>query len=138
MRNSYILDACAVIAFLLKEAGGAEVRELFRRAERGEVQIFMHNLNLLEVYYGLRRAYGEAPSTTHLDYIKHLPITFLSKIDGKSFIEAGRLKASYKVSLADAVLLSEAYILSAVIVTSDHHELDAVEKSENIQFFWIR
>ena len=138
MNNSYILDACAIIAFLLKEPGGLEMHSLFRRAERGEIQIFMHNINLLEIYYGLRRAYGESSSSIRLDYIKHLPLTFLSEVGGDSFIEAGRLKASYKISLADAILLSEASVLGAIVVTTDHHELDAVEKTERIQFFWIR
>ena len=138
MNDFYILDACAVIAFLSKEPGGAEVYALLRRAERGEIKLFMHNLNLLEVYYGLRRAHGEASSRTSLDYIKHLPITFLSEIVGEPFIEAGRLKANYKISLADAILVSEAFILGATVVTADHHELDAVERVEPIRFYWIR
>ena len=138
MNDYYILDACSVIAFLSKELGGAEVRTLFRRAEKGEIKIFMHNLNLLEIYYGLRRVHGEVSSRVRLDYIKHLPMTFLSEIGGDSFIEAGRLKAEYKISLADAVLLSEASILGAMVVTADHHELDAVEKVEPIKFVWIR
>ena len=134
----YILDACAIIAFLLKEPGGDKIRALFRSAEKSEVQIFLHNLNLLEIYYGLRRSFGEVSSSVRLDYIKHLPIRFLPEIGGDSFIEAGRLKASYKISLADAILLSEASVLGATVVTADHHELDAVEKVEPIKFFWIR
>jgi PIN domain nuclease of toxin-antitoxin system len=51
--KTYIIDACAVIAFLSKEPGAMEVHSLLRRAEIGEAQVFMHNLNLLEVYYGL-------------------------------------------------------------------------------------
>ena len=138
MNNSYILDACAIIAFLLKEPGSLEIRSLFCRAERGEIRIFMHNLNLLEVYYGLRRACDESSSGIRLNYIRHLPITFMSEVGGDSFMEAGRLKASYRISLADAILLSEASVLGATVITADHHELDAVEKSERIQFFWIR
>jgi PIN domain nuclease of toxin-antitoxin system len=138
VNNPYILDACAIIAFLLNEPGGNEVHSLFRHAERGEVQVFMHNLNLLEIYYGLRRAYGEPSSSVRLEYIKQLPITFLSQVGGNSFIEAGRLKARYKISLADAVLLSEASILRAIVVTADHHELDSIERTERIKFFWIR
>ena len=138
MSDFYILDACAIIAFLLKEPGSDEMRGLFRSAERSEIKIFMHNLNLLEIYYGLRRTFGEVFSSVRLEYMKHLPITFLPEIGGDSFIEAGRLKASYKISLADAILLSEASVLRAVVVTADHHELDAVEKAEPIKFFWIR
>ena len=138
MIDSYVLDACAIIAFLLKEPGGDKVRGLLRRAEREEVRFFMHNLNLLEVYYGLRRANGEAFATVRLSQIRHLPVTFVPEIDGEGFIEAGRLKSAYKFSLADAVLLAEASIRGAFVVTSDHHELDVVEAAEQIRFFWIR
>jgi predicted nucleic acid-binding protein len=65
-------------------------------------------------------------------------VTFLSEIGGDSFIEAGRLKASYKMSLADAILVAEAFILDATVVTSDHHELDAIDKKEDIEFYWVR
>jgi predicted nucleic acid-binding protein len=98
----------------------------------------MHNLNLLEVYYGIRRANGEAFAAIRLKQIQRLPVTFLPEIEGVSFIEAGRLKSCYKMSLADAVLLAEASVRGARVVTSDHHELDAVEPAERIRFFWIR
>jgi predicted nucleic acid-binding protein len=133
MADSYILDACALIGYF-----GDKVRELFRDAYARKNRLFMHNLNVLEIYYGVRRAYSESVAARILRNIQNLPITFISEIGGASFIEAGRLKSSHKMSLADAVLLGEASTRNAVVVTSDHHELDAVEAAEPIQFFWIR
>jgi predicted nucleic acid-binding protein len=52
--------------------------------------------------------------------------------------EAGRLKATYKISMADALLLAHGIENNATIITSDHHELDIVEQSENIDFLWFR
>jgi predicted nucleic acid-binding protein len=122
----------------LKEPGGDKVHELLRRAEREEVRLFMHNLNLLEVYYGLRRANGETFATVRLNQIRCLPVMFVPEIESEGFIEAGRLKSMYKFSLADAVLLAAASIRDAFVITSDHHELDGVEAAERIRFFWIR
>ena len=51
---------------------------------------------------------------------------------------AMRLKASYKISLADAVALAQTSISGGELLTSDHHEFDAVEKHEDIRFHWIR
>jgi predicted nucleic acid-binding protein len=54
------------------------------------------------------------------------------------FAVAGRLKASYRISLADAVALAEASVSGGALLTSDHHEFDAIEQKENIRFLWIR
>ena len=138
MNGAFILDACAVIAFFLKEPGAGKVRDLFQCAGRGKVSLFMHNINVFEVYYGVRRAEGEAVAADTLNDIKSLPITFLSEFGDDALIEAGRLKASHKMSLADAVLAAGASILGAAVVTSDHHELDSIDQKEDIDFYWFR
>jgi predicted nucleic acid-binding protein len=54
-------------------------------------------------------------------------------------IEAGRLKTTYKISLADAIALAEASVSGGILVTADHHEMDKIEQAEpNIKFRWIR
>ena len=55
------------------------------------------------------------------------------------FQTAGWLKASYKISLADSIALATASVLNGELLTCDHHEFDAIDKSEeNINFHWIR
>jgi predicted nucleic acid-binding protein len=71
--------------------------------------------------------------------IKGRPITILSDISDAIFEEAGRLKASYKVSFADTFALATASVTDATLLTADHHEMDAVEQNEqNIKFHWVR
>ena len=53
-------------------------------------------------------------------------------------MEAGRLKATYRISLADSIALAEASVSGGILLTADHHELELVEKNENIVFHWIR
>ena len=48
------------------------------------------------------------------------------------------MKKQYRLSLADAIGLAAAIISNASFVTADHHELDVIEKNENISFTWIR
>jgi len=62
------------------------------------------------------------------------------EFNDKIFFEAGRLKASYKMSLADSIALATAIVLGGTLLTSDHHEFDAIEASEaeDIKFQWTR
>jgi PIN domain nuclease of toxin-antitoxin system len=44
----YVLDACAIIAFLDKEEGAEIVNDLFEQADAGDITLFVHALNLTE------------------------------------------------------------------------------------------
>ena len=53
--------------------------------------------------------------------------------------EAGRLKGTYRrLSLADAIGVASAIERNGVFVTSDHHELEVIQKEESLAFFWFR
>ena len=131
----YILDACALIAALTDEPGAKVIEPLFLR---DDVKIVMNKLNLLEVYYDIYRRSGSAVADEVLDEIGHSPIQVIPEMTEAVFKEAGRLKATYRISLADAVALAEASITGGSLVTSDHHEFDPVQAAESISFFWIR
>jgi len=131
----YILDACALIAALSDEPGVEMIEPLFLRAD---AEIAMNKLNLLEVYYHVYRRAGAKAADEVLAEIGRSPIRVLAEISNAVFKEAGRLKASYRISLADAVALAEASVSGGSLVTSDHHEFDPVQKAENISFVWIR
>jgi len=138
MNERYVLDASALIALLKNEAGARAVSELIKNADKGEVQIFMHKLNLLEVYYDVYRFRGQEIADKIVNEVRHRPVDIVSQISDAVFSEAGRLKGSYKISLADSIALAEASVSKARLVTADHHEFDALEKAEAFHFFWIR
>ncbi len=137
MKN-YVLDACAVIAFILDEEGADKVENLLSLSSRGKCALYLNKINLLEIYYNFKREYD--PDTLKRAYSKilSLPINIISDLGDDVLFEAGRLKVRYSISLADSIALAEAKIRNASIATSDHHEFDVIEKSENIKFFWIR
>jgi predicted nucleic acid-binding protein len=138
MSEIYVLDACAMLAVLSSESGADRVVEVYKKAASGEASLIMHKLNLLEVYYGLFREYGKTHAEKFLEEIKRSPIAIDHEITDEIFSEAGRLKASYKMSLADSIALAEASVSGGAILTADHHEFDVVEKNEKIQFQWVR
>jgi predicted nucleic acid-binding protein len=122
----------------MDETGAEKVSAMINRAYKGEIGISINKLNLLEVYYDTYRSHGKKTADTMLVSVKELPLTIISDMSDSVFAEAGRLKATYKISLADAVALAATSVLEGRLVTADHHEFDVIEQKENIRFHWIR
>jgi PIN domain nuclease of toxin-antitoxin system len=138
LSQAYIFDACALIALLTEENGYKNVEKIIEESKNNRAQIIMHNVNLLEVYYDVYKLYDETSAMEFLDEIKNAPIKLVTEVNDDIIINAGRLKRKYKISLADSIGLAETIISNGTFVTADHHELDAIEKNEEIDFTWIR
>ena len=133
----FVLDACALISFLNDEPGADIVGDLLDKAADGEIEVCMNIVNLIEVHYGNIRGIGQERATFILEHIFASPIQVVSVFSYKIFRESSRMKAAHKCSIADAIGLATAMELSAQFVTSDHHELEAVEKAEPVPFVWL-
>ena len=138
MTLTYVLDACAMLTLLSQERGYENVAALYKKANTGEITLVMNKINLLEVYYDLYRSYDKEHANAFITSINQSPIAVQKEISDDIFAEAGRLKASYKISLADSFALAQAIVLRGSLVTCDHHEFDAIEGKESIKFAWIR
>ena len=136
--TTYVLDACAMLAVLSDEPGADVVEEIYEKATLGEAILAMNKLNLLEVYYDLIRVYGKERANRFYNEVRHLPIRIYQEITDEVFTEAGQLKASYKISLADSIALAQAIALGGELLTADHHEFDAIQGSGAVRFRWIR
>ena len=137
MNDIYLLDACALVAFMKKELGWDKVHSVFTDGAKEKAKVFIHEINLLEVYYGFRkergREYAEQTLNKTLEYF-----TVINGLTPEVFTEAGRFKSTYRISLADAIALAQATALNAKLLTCDHHEFDVVEPLEDVEFLWIR
>jgi len=138
LNDIYILDACALIALLSKETGYKNVEKIIEKSNNKKAKIIMHTVNLLEVYYHVYNLYDEVSALSFLNEIKDSPIQLCAEVNNEIIIIAGKLKNKYKLSLADAIGLAETIISEGSFVTADHHELDVIEKNENINFTWVR
>ena len=134
----YVLDACAMLAVLSNEPGADVVEYVYEKAASGEAILTINKLNLLEVYYDLFRSYGKERADEICNEIRRLPIQIFHEISDEVFMEAGRLKASYKISLADSIALAQALVTGGKLLTADHHEFDPIENNEPVVFHWIR
>jgi predicted nucleic acid-binding protein len=134
---NYVLDACAVIALLDGEKGAEIVKDLLEKAEAGEITVYIHSVNLLEVYYDRIRAINLEVAGEFLEKISASPVQIINTITQPLLREAARFKVTYNPSLADCFALAAASCHQGTLVTSDHSELEAVEKQESIPFLWL-
>jgi len=137
MNKIFVLDACALIALVKNEKGASIVADVYKNANNGSMKLYMNRINLLEVYYGFYRDNGKEYA---LDIMRQVEASsvLISEFDRDILLEAGRLKATYKFSLADSIVIAQTILLKGSILTSDHHEFDAIEGKENLVFNWIR
>jgi predicted nucleic acid-binding protein len=138
MTDRFVLDACALIAFFYKEEGGIKVKQTLERAQQNNAEVYMNKLNVLEVYYNMYRVEGENKAEEFYLQLLKLPVIIIDNISDEVFRVAARLKSKYRMSLADSIAVGEVVTKDAVLLTSDHHELEAIESSENITVEWIR
>jgi predicted nucleic acid-binding protein len=138
VKEAFVLDASALIAFLNDEDGADKVEDILQKAKRGKCVVYINKLNILEVYYGVYREDGGEKAEEALAKILNLPLIVVDAFKDDVFKEAGKLKATYKISIADSIALAEAKTRGAQILTADHHEFDLVEKGGEVIFSWVR
>jgi PIN domain nuclease of toxin-antitoxin system len=121
---NYVLDACAMIAFLNDEDGADVVEGLLLKPAN---TCYAHAINLCEVFYDFHRAGGDGVGDAALRRLAEAGVV-TRRISSMSFWRrAGRLKSQYvRVSLADCCCTALAELEGAEVVTSDHREFDAL------------
>ena len=92
MAAKYVLDACALFAFIYKELGFDVVKSILKQTNGGSTEVFMNKLNLFEVFYGIRRAEDLQAAESVYDTIMKLPIQIINCISDEVFFEASRIK----------------------------------------------
>jgi len=131
----YVLDTCAIIAFLKGEAGSDVVENALLDTNS---QCMAHAINLCEVYYDFHRAGGESAAEGAVEDMRTLGLAERSDFDEAFWKEAGKLKAGGKISLADCFAVTLTNRVGGTLLTSDHHELDRVAAAGICSITFIR
>ncbi|MEW6418336.1 MAG: PIN domain-containing protein [Nitrospirota bacterium] len=92
MKETFVLDASALIAFLNDEDGSDKVEDILQKAKGDDCVIYMNKLNILEIYYGVYREDGREKAEDALAKILNLPLINVDTLTDEVFKEAGRLK----------------------------------------------
>jgi predicted nucleic acid-binding protein len=132
------LDACSLIAVLADEDGAKNVTKLIQDAIDEKIILKINQINLLEVYYYLCRAYGQENAKKAINKIKEYPIEIIIGMKETVFYEAGRIKPQYKIPLGDSIAIAECIINNGILVTSDRDDFAIFEKERLAKIHWFR
>lgn len=132
----YIMDACAIIAFLRREAGSVAVARLL--ADAGNL-CFIHAVNLCEVYYDAVRKTDTATARQDMAALLSGGLVLRTDMDTAFWQSVGELKVNPgKLSFADCFGLALAQQEKGTLVTSDHHEFDPIVPLDICSILFIR
>lgn len=131
---NYVIDACGLIAYFQDEKGSDIVETLFNDKYN---RFFMHAINIGEVYYDALKRNAKDKAQFWND-MQQLPITIIWELDIPFIETVGKYKTSFRVSYADCFLLALAEQKFATVISTDHHELESIDKAGKIPIYWLR
>ena len=120
--KKFLLDTSAWFTFMEDEKGADEVESILTTKD-----IIIPFIVLMEVYYISFREKGDYIASERYAFLKSLEAEFIWQIDEPTLLMAGKFKALYRISLADAVIASIAKRNGAILVHKDP-EYEALKK----------
>ena len=120
-----LFDSHALLKLFQKEEGHEKVARILSQAARSRTPKFMNAINLGEIVYTTKRAFGDQKKIEVLAHLERLGIRILP-VPTDLVFRAAEYKASYGMSYADCFALASAVEHGAVLVTGDP-EFQAVE-----------
>ncbi len=110
----YLLDTSAVLTLLEDEAGADRVQQILRSG-----QVLLPFVVPLEVFYVSVQERGERLGHVRYGMLKALRVVHVNEVTEPVVLMAGRFKARYPISLADALIAAFARCHDAVLVHKD-------------------
>ena len=118
--DRYLLDTSAVLTLMEDEEGADRVEEVLRQGE-----VLLPFPVLMEIYYISIQQRSEPVANERYALLRHLALTEIWSVDEATLLTAGRLKARFPVSFADALIAAFAIRNDAVLIHKDP-EFEAV------------
>jgi len=127
----YVLDTSAIVALTDKEEGADEVEQLLAAARNQTCQLAVCALSLMELYYVALQEQDEDEATKLIALVKSWPVMWIYP-DERTLLQAGKIKATYRLSVVDAVIAAVAKLHQATLVHKDP-ELSALASEVTLQ-----
>jgi len=134
LRSLFVLDTHALLAYLEDEEGADLVAASIKDAVDGKIDLAFSLVNWGELYYITLRAHGREKLRRALADVETLPIK-IEPIDIDLTRRAAEIKASHRLSYADAFAAALARSKGATLLTGDD-EFAAL--ADQIKIRWIR
>ena len=118
MTDLYVLDTSSIFAFTDQEDDADEVERLLNAAKQHECRLEVCAMSLMELYYITLREQGEDEAIRLVALVKSWPVVWIYP-DEKTLLQAAKLKASYRLSVTDALIAAIAKLHHATLVHKD-------------------
>lgn len=115
---NYVLDSFALLAFFRNEPGADTVEKLLNEAAEDKHELYITAVNAGEVFYMSQRKDGAAKAMLAWDAMKKFPLHFI-EIGLEFSLQAAKIKASHKLSCADAFAAALTIQKKATLITGD-------------------
>lgn len=123
----YVFDTSAWLTLIEDEAGADVVQSLLERANAGSIEIFVSFMSFMEVFYITLQERDVDEARTRFRLMASLPIVLAESTVSLS-LTAGTLKATHRMSVADAWIAALAQERGATLVHKDP-EFEQLEDS---------
>lgn len=124
--DSFVLDTSAVFCLKDNENGASKVEDIIRSCSKGQGEIYISFMTLMEYYYISTLLLGEDLARQAYHQLTLLPFIVIES-DEELGIAAAELKANYNISVADAWIAATALKTNSVLVHRDP-EFDSIAK----------
>ena len=114
MNGTYLLDTSAILALMDDEAGADRVERILRNET-----VLLPFVVSLELYYISFQEKGEEAANVRYAMLRALKVLHLNEVSQSVLLTAGRFKALYQMSLADALIASFSDAHGATLVHKD-------------------
>ena len=133
MMKKILFDSHAILKYSQDEPGADKVEALLNLCGQGQMEAFINQINLGEVYYKTIRCKGLRLARDYLQNFTQLPIKVIPASE-EIVLRAAEIKARHPVSYADCFVAATAIREEATIITGDP-EFKRLEAIVKIQ--WI-
>jgi uncharacterized protein len=140
MTPTYVLDACAVIAYLNAEVGADVVDAILSRSTNACV---MHSVNMMEIWH-LSRITQDEPTVDRLIADLHaIGVGERNDMDAPFWREVAKYRhtmrsAGQQIPLMDCFAIALANRCGVPVVTTDHGDFDYVKNNGICRVLFIR
>ncbi len=126
MTKSYVLDTSAIFTFTKAEEGTDIIENILNMAKKGKCSAYLSFISFMELYYITWQEKSEDSAKELVILVKSLPVQRVESNE-RITLSASRIKASHKLSVADAFIAATAIDRNAVLVHKDP-ELKVISK----------
>ncbi len=114
----FLLDTSALLTLRDDEAGASQVADLLYAAQKEKTNCFSCFITLMEVFYRVWKDESEKEGRLAYEQCKSLPLEWIH--ESKPLLEkAAEIKATNRLSVADAWIVGSALLTDAVLVHKD-------------------